>query len=74
MTMEAQTETETGPRERRGGPARLAPKRECKLQILLSAQERARLDELAQASGFESAASYVRARTLTAPTVPCAIS
>lgn len=55
---------ETSMQERRGGPARLAPKRDHKLQVLLSGEERMRLDELAQAAGYESAAAFIRAQTL----------
>lgn len=50
--------------DRRGGAAPLAPKRDKKLQITLSEEERALLDKAARAAGFESAASFIRARTL----------
>lgn len=52
--------------DRRGGAAPLAPRRDKKLQITLSAEERALLDKAARAAGFESAAAFIRARTLGA--------
>jgi len=48
----------------RPGTKPLTPRRDIKLQVCFSAQERARLDAQARAAGFETVASYVRARTL----------
>jgi len=45
-------------------PNRLAPPRRERLQVAFSADERARLDEQARAGGYESIASFIRARTL----------
>ncbi len=53
----------------RPGTKPLAPRRDIKLQVCLSADERARLDAQARAAGYESVASYVRARTLDQPVV-----
>jgi hypothetical protein len=52
---------------RRPGTRPLAPRRDIKLQICVSAQERAQLERQARASGYESVAAYVRARTVSAP-------
>ncbi len=52
---------------RRPGTRPLAPRRDIKLQICVSAQERARLETLARAAGYETVAAYVRARTVSAP-------
>ncbi len=51
---------------RRAG-ARLVPRRDIKVQVCYSADERARLEKLARAAGFETLAAYVRARTVSAP-------
>ena len=51
----------------RPGTKPLTPHRPVKLQVCLSAQERARLDALARAEGYESAAAFIRARTLGQP-------
>ncbi len=51
----------------RPGTKPLAPRRDIKLQICLSAAERARLDRQARAAGYETVASYVRARTIGQP-------
>jgi len=48
----------------RPGTKPLAPRRQVKLQICLSAAERTRLDAQARAAGYETVSSYVRARTL----------
>ncbi len=54
--------TETRQPTRRAGKNPLAPnKRTTKLQVCLSAQERAELDALAVASGHDSASGYIRA-------------
>ena len=45
---------------------RLTPHRPVKVQICLTAEERARLAEQARANGYESMSSYVRARTVGA--------
>lgn len=52
---------------RRGRTARLGPTRPVRLQIHVSAEERAQLDRAARAAGFESVAAYVRARTVGRP-------
>lgn len=49
---------------RPAGPTPLAPKRDVRLVLCLSAQERERLTELARAAGHESLAAFIRARTL----------
>ncbi len=49
------------------GTRPLAPRRDVKLQICMSAQERALLEKLARAAGYETVAAYVRARTVSAP-------
>lgn len=54
-------------RPSRPGTKPLTPHRPIKLQICLSADERARLDAQARAAGYESAASYIRARTVGTP-------
>jgi len=51
----------------RPGTKPLAPHRPIRLQICLSADERARLDAQARAEGYESAAAFIRARTIPAP-------
>ncbi len=51
----------------RPGTKPLTPHRPIKLQICLSADERTRLDAQARAAGYETVASYVRARTVGAP-------
>ncbi len=51
----------------RPGTKPLAPHRPVKLQVCFSAEERARLESQARAAGYESVASYVRARTLGQP-------
>ena len=51
----------------RRGTKPLTPHRPIRLQICLSAQERARLDAQARAEGYESAAAFIRARTLGQP-------
>ncbi len=51
----------------RPGTKPLTPHRPIKLQICLSAEERARLDAQARAAGYESAAAFIRARTVGAP-------
>jgi len=51
----------------RPGEKPLAPRRDIRLQICLSADERARLDAQARAEGFESVAAFVRARTIGQP-------
>jgi len=56
----------------RPGARPLAPRRDIKLQVCLSAEERAQLDVQARAAGFETVAAYVRARTLGAPDVGAA--
>jgi len=50
----------------RPGTKPLTPRRTIKLQVCLSADERARLDERARSAGFETIASYVRSRTVPA--------
>lgn len=60
------------PRIVRGGPARLAPARPVKFNLLLSEHERAELDELAVRAGFGSAASYTRARLFSGEKPPAA--
>jgi len=52
---------------RRPGATPLAPRRDVKLQVCFSSDERARLERQARAAGFESVASYVRARTVASP-------
>jgi len=52
---------------RRPGATPLAPRRDVKLQVCFSSDERARLERQARAAGFESVASYVRARTVALP-------
>ena len=47
-------------------PQRITPHRPHKVQICLTAEERARLAEQARANGYESMSSYVRARTVGA--------
>lgn len=51
---------------RRAG-ARLVPRRDIKVQVCYSAEERARLETLARAAGYDTLAAYVRARTVSAP-------
>jgi len=51
----------------RPGATPLAPRRDIKLQVCFSSDERARLEKQARAAGFESVASYVRARTVASP-------
>jgi len=51
---------------RRAG-VRFTPRRDIKVQVCYSAEERARLEKLARAAGFETLAAYVRARTVNAP-------
>jgi hypothetical protein len=51
---------------RRAG-LRLSPRRDIKVQVCYSAEERARLEKLARAAGFDTIAAYVRARTVSAP-------
>ncbi len=48
----------------RPGVRPLAPRRDLKIQICLSHEERALLDACARAAGFESVAGYVRSRAL----------
>jgi len=48
----------------RPGTRPLAPRRDVKLQVCLSADERARLEAQAAAGGYESVSSLIRARTL----------
>ncbi len=48
----------------RPGTRPLAPKRNVKLTLCVSPNERARLDALAAAGGYESVSSLIRARTL----------
>ncbi len=52
---------------RKPGTKPLAPRRDIKLQVCLSAEERARLERQARAAGFESVAAFIRARTVSAP-------
>lgn len=51
----------------RPGTKPLAPRRDIKLQVCFSPDERARLDRQARAGGYETVAAYVRARTLGQP-------
>lgn len=51
----------------RPGTKPLTPHRPVKLQVCFSPDERARLDERARAAGYESAAAFIRARTLAQP-------
>ncbi len=51
---------------RRAG-ARFSPRRDIKVQVCYSAEERARLETLARAAGYDTLAAYVRARTVAAP-------
>ncbi len=51
----------------RPGTRPLAPRRDIKLQVCLSADERARLETQARARGFETVAAYVRSATLGQP-------
>ncbi len=51
----------------RPGTRPLAPRRDIKLQVCLSADERARLETQARARGYESVAAYVRSATLGQP-------
>ena len=46
------------------GTKPLTPHRPVKLQVCFSAEERARLDAQARAEGYESAAAFIRARTI----------
>jgi len=48
----------------RAGVRPLAPRRDIKLQVCFSAEERVRLDAQARAAGFESAAAFIRDRTV----------
>ncbi len=52
---------------RRPGTKPLAPRRDIKVQVCFSADERARLEREARAAGYETVAAYVRARTVAAP-------
>ncbi len=48
----------------RPGVRPLAPRRDIKLQVCFSAEERVRLDAQARAAGFESVGAFIRDRTV----------
>jgi hypothetical protein len=45
-------------------PGRIGPRRAIKLQVCLTAQERAQLAEQARAGGYDSVSAFVRAAAL----------